>query len=148
MADPFECGGHDPWVVEKEWHNGCMTVSSVDAHAQAVHLEIHELVRQLNTHLGPTLVAALAGSKDTKLPHKWAKPAGPRPRPTTEARLQVAYRLWTTIATSEGGHVARAWFLGANPLLGEETPLTAIREDRHREVLGAAEAFVTGQFAS
>ena len=43
---------------------------------------------------------------------------------------------------SDSGGVARAWFIGANPFLDEETPLTAIREDRARQVVAAATAFV------
>ncbi len=31
-------------------------------------------------------------------------------------------------AGARGEHVARAWFIGANPWLGYETPVTASRE--------------------
>ncbi|GAH52627.1 unnamed protein product, partial [marine sediment metagenome] len=33
------------------------------------------------------------------------------------ARLEVAYRAWTTLAAAAGEDVARAWFIGANPRL-------------------------------
>ena len=50
-------------------------------HAQTARLDIHEIVRQLNVHLGPTLVAALAGTKDRNMPIRWAKADGPTPEP-------------------------------------------------------------------
>ncbi len=50
-------------------------------------MDIHDVVRQLNSHLGPTLVAALAGSPDRKLPIRWAKSNGPTPEPAYSRRL-------------------------------------------------------------
>ena len=38
--------------------------------------------------------------------------------------------------------MARAWFIGGNPFLNEDTPLTAIREDGHNEVIQAVKAFL------
>ncbi|BBX94311.1 hypothetical protein H5U98_23600 [Mycolicibacterium boenickei] len=45
-----------------------ITVNGKELHAQAVRLPVHELVSELLDHLGPTLVAALAGSRDRKQP--------------------------------------------------------------------------------
>ena len=96
----------------------------------------------MNAYLGPTLVAALSGSKDRKLPIRWAKSDGPRPGHDFERRLRLGHRLWTQISSADDDHIARAWFIGGNPMLGESTPLTAIREDRDAQVMAAAEAFV------
>jgi hypothetical protein len=49
------------------------------AHAATARMDIHEVARQLNSHLGATLVAALAGTPDHKLPIRWAKSDGPTP---------------------------------------------------------------------
>jgi hypothetical protein len=105
-------------------------------------MDIHEVAARMNAHLGPTLVAALSGSKDRKLPIRWAKSDGPRPGHDFERRLRLGHRLWTQISSAGDDHIARAWFIGGNPMLGESTPLTAIREDRDAEVMAAAEAFV------
>ena len=56
--------------------------------------------------------------------------------------------VWTQIAGSESDHVARSWFIGANPQLGEDTPLTALRQDRGAQVVAAAAAFVEDQPAT
>jgi hypothetical protein len=103
-----------------------------------------ELARQLVQHLGPTLVAVLAGVRDRKLPHKWATEGGPTPRPEALQRLQVAHRAWVAVASSEGDDVARAWFIGANPRLDEVPPYEAIRDGEFRKAMAAAAAFVDG----
>ena len=117
-----------------------LTVGSI--HSETARMDIHELVRQLNTHLGPTLVAALVGSKDRKAPIRWARHDGPEPRPETAGRLMLAHRAWTHIVVAENEHVARAWFIGGNPFLGEATPITAIREGSGREVMAAVRALL------
>lgn len=113
-------------------------------YAWIVRLDVHELASRLVGHLGPTLVALLAGVKDRKLPNKWARADGPEPRPESQRRLQTALRVWSMIASAEGDHVARAWFIGANPRLGEEAPVICLREGRDADVLAAAAAFVEG----
>jgi hypothetical protein len=111
-------------------------------------MDVHEVARQLNAHLGATLTAALAGTPDRKLPIRWAKTDGPQPGPDYERRLRLARRLWSEIAGAEGDHVARAWFVGGNPLLDEDTPITAIRKDRAKQVVAAKEAFIEDQPAA
>ena len=114
----------------------------VDAHARSIRMDIHEVVRRLNTHLGATAVAALAGSRDSKLPYRWAKET--EPGQGVQERIYTAHRVWVVIADAESDHVARTWFLGNNPILGETSPVLALREGRTKEVTEAAEAFVTG----
>lgn len=123
---------------------GVMSISPtiVAGHGDTARLDIHELVRRLNSHLGPLLVATLAGSKDSKLPYKWAKPDGTTPGPAFQKRLQLAHRAWLIIADAESEAIARAWFVGGNPFLDEDTPVTALREDRHKEVAHALTAFL------
>lgn len=118
--------------------------TSIETHETAARLDIHELVRQLNSHLGPTLVATLANVRDSKLPHKWAKAGGPVPRDEHSQRLQAAHRIWSMISTTESESVARQWFIGANPRLGEEAPVMVLREGDVKAVINAAKAFVAG----
>lgn len=113
-------------------------------HGRTMRMDIHQIVRELNAALGPTLVASLAGSKDRKLPIRWAKEDGPEPRAEFARRLTFAHRQWTSLSAADGEHVARQWFIGGNPFLGENTPITAIREDRHSEVADAVTSFIAG----
>src|SRR4051794_22417055 len=93
-----------------------------DAHLQTIKLDLHEVARRLVLHLGPTLTALLAGAKDRKLPHRWAQSDGPTPRDEAAARLLAAHQLWVLLTGAESDHVARAWFIGSNPRLGDEQP--------------------------
>lgn len=115
-----------------------------DAHEKSARLDLHELVRVLNSHLGATLVATLSGVKDRKAPYKWAKAGGIEPRPEAQRRLLAAHRVWSMISTTENHSVARSWFIGANPRLGEESPVMELRNGNIAGVMSAAQAFIEG----
>ncbi|PKI89871.1 hypothetical protein CW368_11935 [Actinomycetales bacterium SN12] len=123
------------------------TPTRTDAFQRTVRLDIREVTRRLNAALGGTLVSALAGSKDAKSSHKWAKEGGPQPRPEAVKRLAFAYEQWQRVTEAEGEHVARVWFIGANPWLGYDTPVNAIREDRLKDVARAAKALIDDSFS-
>jgi len=123
------------------------TTHLVTAHTRTIKLDVREIVRRLNGSLGGTLVASLAGSKDAKLPYRWAKADGPAPKNEAMRRLQFAYEQWTMLAEAEGEHVARAWFIGANPWLEYDTPITAIREDRFKDTGKATRAVLDDSFS-
>jgi hypothetical protein len=110
-------------------------------------LNYREITRRLIATLGPTLVAALSGSKDRTAPHEWAAVDGSEPAPEALPRLACAYETWRKVAEAEGEQVARLWFIGANPWLGESTPVTAIREDRLKEVADAAQAMADDSYS-
>lgn len=116
------------------------------AHARTARLGIREIVRRLNAALGATLVAALAGSKDRRISYKWAQQDGPNPNAAAVKRLQFAYAQWILVSEAEGEHVARMWFIGANPWLDHDSPIDAIRDDRFRETAAAATAMVDDGF--
>ncbi len=50
------------------------------------------------------------------------------------------------MSDAESPRVAAPWMTGANPRLSEDTPLTAIRELRAVDVVGAATAFINDKF--
>lgn len=106
-------------------------------------MDMHQIARELNAALGLTLVAALAGTKDRKQPIRWARP-GAEPSPQYVARLKFAHEEWTRLVACETEHIASSWFIGGNPRLNEDTPLTAILEDRRVEVAAAVTSFLEG----
>lgn len=126
---------------------GRSMTTSTEAHTIAMHKEIHELIAELLKELGPTVIQVMTGTRDRSMPSRWAREDGPRPRSGTEQQLRLGYRVWMMMRDEETAQVAAAWMMGANPQLGEDTPLTAIREGRAGEVVGAATAFSTGMFA-
>jgi hypothetical protein len=71
----------------------------------------------------------------------------PAPKNEVMRRLQFAYEQRTRLTEAEGENVARAWFIGANPWLEYDTPITAIREDRFKEAARAARAVLDDSFS-
>lgn len=107
---------------------------------QSVRLSISEVTKFLVEVLGRSIVQHLAGISDPQAVRDWI--GGTRqPRTTTEQRLRTAYRVFQIINLADTEYTARAWFIGLNPQLGDEAPATAIREDRLRDVIVAAEGF-------
>lgn len=102
---------------------------------------IHEVVSVLIGTLGATVVQAITAATDPGLPKRWAGGEA-EPTPAQEEQLRLARQVWLMIERAEGPSVARAWMIGANPHLGEDTPLTAIRERRRAAFVGAAVAFL------
>ena len=98
------------------------------------------------TTSGPPLVAVLAAHHDSRIAHRWAR--GDGPAPPAESRLRLAHRVWDLLPGVEGEEVARLWFLGANPWLGEVSPVEAIAQGRAQEVLGAAQAVIEDRYTS
>ncbi|MBE1514914.1 hypothetical protein [Nesterenkonia halotolerans] len=110
-------------------------------------LNVREIVRQLRSSLGPTLVAVLAGNRDRTISSSWARTDGVVPTAEAQERLELAHRAWTTVSQSEGEHTARLWFIGAHPWLGDISPIEAISHMREKEVMVAAVAIVEDTFA-
>lgn len=108
---------------------------------------IRDTVSFLNNALGPTLVAALSGTRDRTKSARWEAGDEPEPDAAASERLQCAAKQWKLIEASEGPDVARLWFLGANPWLDDDTPVTAIREGRFQETEAAAKAMVEDSFS-
>lgn len=82
----------------------------------------------LTARLGPCLATAPTGGE-------W-DPA--------DLRLDFASRIFRMIEVLECADVARGWMIGGNAMLGEDTPITVIRESRFSEV----ESAVTNHLAN
>lgn len=61
--------------------------------------------------------------------------------------MRQALETWRTVAEVEGEHMARQWLIGAHPWLNDDSPVSAIREDRFRDVGTAANAMVNDSFS-
>ena len=62
------------------------------------------------------------GLRDRKLPYRWAKAKGSIPNGEAIVRLQTARRIWQLLSGTDDDCVARAWFIGVNPRLGDVQP--------------------------
>jgi len=113
-----------------------------EAHRQTVEADIHSVAATLRGLLGNKLTAYLAGSDDDKQPARWAN--GTKPNEDAEKRLRAAYQVINMIQHDDSSYVARAWMIGMNPQLEHEAPADVLREGRLRDVILAAQAFVSG----
>jgi len=89
-----------------------------DSHARAMSLPIAEAVGELVEMLGLSLVAVIGGLSETRAVQQWTTGREPQ-RPQV---LRFAFQLALMITEGEDGSVARSWFQGSNPLLGDRSP--------------------------
>ena len=114
-----------------------------EAHRQSVEFTIGDIARFLQDTLGQSLTAHMAGVSNPKNVSLWAK-AETTPRAKAEQRLRTAFQVFHMLQEEETPHTVRAWFIGLNPQLDEESPADAIRNDRLKDVLVAAKAYISG----
>lgn len=122
---------------------GAGTRNKVDAHKQAVTMDVGGIARYLQEMYGQKLVAHMAGIDDPKRVGKWAQ-RDQAPRAGAEQRLRAAFQITHLLLDHDSDHVVRAWFIGMNPQLDDEAPADAIRAGQLKEALAAAKAFVSG----
>ncbi|GHA02189.1 XRE family transcriptional regulator [Streptomyces echinoruber] len=113
------------------------------AHADTVKRSIADIARFLQENFGQRLTAFIAGIEDPKQVGKWCT-AQNSPRVDSELRLRAAYQVFQMISIEENAHTARAWMIGMNPQLEDDSPIQAIAEDRHKDVMAAARSYLTG----
>jgi len=116
-------------------------LADVDSHTRAMSIGIGSVVEQLVDLLGLTMVAAIGGVGETRAVQQWIAGREPQ-RPNV---LRFALQLALMIATEEDNTVARAWFQGSNPQLGDRMPLMMLRneplEDIQAPLMAAARSF-------
>lgn len=114
------------------------------AHRKAVQLEIKDLARVLGDVLTRKLVAYMLGDVDPKTVGRWASgERKPRSRETEET-LRGIFQIFQMLHEEDSPHTVRAWFIGLNPQLEDESPAAAIRDGRIKDVIIAAKAYLAG----
>lgn len=102
------------------------------------------------TDFGPRTNARVHFDRLERLPSRqleWGSPHGALPNADGSLRLECAHHIWQMVSAAEGDDVARAWFVGGNPWMRDDSPVTAIREGRFEEVANAAKACVDDSFS-
>jgi hypothetical protein len=118
--------------------------ASSEAHRTTVQSSIADIASFLQEALGQKLVAFMVGVEDPKTVGRWATEGRSPQNPDAERKLRDAYHVFQLLMTEESPHTVRAWFVGLNPQLDDESPATAISEGRTRDVMVAAKAFLAG----
>ena len=115
-------------------------LSDRKSHERAMSLDIRQVVVELVDMLGLSLVAVIAGVGETRAVQQWMKDREPQ-RPQV---LRFAFQVALMITESTDGSVARAWFQGSNPQLGDMTPALMLRNRPLEEVQGTIVAAARG----
>ena len=111
------------------------------AHTAAVKDDTAAIAQFLSDNLGPTLTAFIA-DVDKRTVSRYIR--GDSPREDTEKRLRAAYQIFNLIHEVEANHTVRAWFMGMNPQLDDESPAESIAAGDFRGTMAAARAFIAG----
>jgi hypothetical protein len=113
-----------------------------EAHRQAMSAPLTELVGSLSGLLTRRMTARIAGVKDGKTITRWATGEITEVRDIeVEQRLRTSYEIAQILRASEPDPTVRAWFLGHNPHLRDNSPLDALAAGQLKEAIGAARAF-------
>jgi hypothetical protein len=110
------------------------------AHARAVSSDQNDALRALVAALGKHAVAAIF-DKDARTIERWLKP-GVQLKMEDERRLRDAFHVFSLIEQADDVNLARAWFIGMNPQLDDDSPIEHLAAGNARAVLAAARAYV------
>lgn len=118
------------------------TVLGPTAHARATRATVPEMATALQEIFGQKLVAIMTGIQDPKSVGAWAR-GSQKPHPPVERRLREAYHITSLLLSAESPETVRAWFMGMNPHLDDQSPALVLSEaDGPARVVGAARAFL------
>jgi hypothetical protein len=106
--------------------------SAGEAHERAMSLPISDVVRELVALLGLTTVATIGGVGETRAVTQWMTGREPQRPNVLRFTLQIA----SMILNAKNPDIARAWFHGSNPHLGDRIPAVVLRDEPLAEVQG------------
>lgn len=115
-----------------------------DSHHRAIGSDISTLTKTLQSHLGQALLAVIVDAQPRTIA-RWISGES-MPSAATERLLRDVAQVFDVITTVDTPQVARAWFMGMNPQLDDNSPAEVLAENAGaaRVVMGAARAYVAG----
>jgi hypothetical protein len=117
------------------------TAISERAHRESVAESIQSITELLADLLGARLTAHVA-RVDPSTVSRW-KSGDSTPQPDAEQRLRATHQVARLLLAVDDSDTVRAWFIGMNPQLDDETPADVIAEGEFKAVLAAARSFVS-----
>ncbi|AXG79729.1 XRE family transcriptional regulator [Streptomyces paludis] len=122
---------------------GVEAASTTAAHTSTNELQTPGIAQFLQDTFGQKLTAYIAGIADPKHVRNWCTGQS-TPRFDSELRLRAAFQVFQVIARAENPHTARAWMIGMNPQLEDDSPLEVIAEGRVKDAMAAARSYIKG----
>ncbi len=114
--------------------------TSADAHRSATTEVVTSIVGFLVDLLGTKLTAHLA-QVDVSTISRW-RSGKVTPPVEAEKRLRETYQISRLLLQGDADHTVRAWFIGMNPQLDDESPIEAIIDGNVKGALAAARSFL------
>ncbi len=112
-----------------------------EAHDHAMSIPMDRVVQELVDILGAGTVAAIGNVSETRAVAQWMAGREPQ-RPHV---LRFTLQLAQMVANAADPNVARAWFQGSNPHLGDRVPAIMLRTEPLAEIqpalMAAARSF-------
>ena len=108
-------------------------------HHSAVTEPMESVVKFLVDLLGAKLTAHMV-PVDVSTISRW-KSGKANPPIGAERKLRGAYQVARLLLASDADHTVRAWFIGMNPQLDDESPADVIAEGNVKAVMAAARSF-------
>lgn len=122
--------------------SGSSVEASASAHRTTVFESDMSIVGFLVELLGSRLTAHLT-DVDVSTVSRW-KAGNSKPHPDAEQRLRGAHQVAKMLLTVDSADTVRAWFIGMNPQLDDDAPLSVIAAGDTKAVLAAARSFILG----
>ena len=91
------------------------------AHHRTTTSDWRTVTNTLVETLGTSLVALIADVAPETV-GRWSRGASANPRAVKERRIREAFRIYLELVVTDSPHTVRAWFMGANPELGDDSP--------------------------
>lgn len=112
------------------------------AHRSAAELAPAELASELRAILGEKLVAFALGDRHPKTIGRYARDDR-KPNDETLRRLVDLHTIVGILETEMRRQAVKSWILGANPHLRSRAPIEVFRDGQTREVMRAAQRFIS-----
>ena len=116
-------------------------------HKDVDQLHFDEVVRELAAALGRSVVALLAGVRETKLVGKWER-GDVAPQMNRDLALKTALQIVRILQPRYQRGSIISWLSGTNPRLNGDSPIEVVarmvrgyRPEEARRILNAAKAF-------
>lgn len=116
-----------------------------EAYRQSCDLQVPDMSNYLVKVIGVQMTAVGAGLADGRPVRSW-QDGSALPRPGTQDRLRLLFRVTQVIDAVYGPQTTRAFLRSASPYLGNRAPLEVIADDDIQSaqvaVLGAVRGFI------
>lgn len=119
-----------------------------EAHRKAISADLQTMASTLVEVLGRPITAYMVHVRNVKTISRWAngEVASVRDR-YSEERLLATYQVVMLLREyQEHPETIRAFMMGMNPVLHDESPASAVREGNFKGAMDAAKVHVAGSF--